>query len=75
MISRKLRKTTKKKLVKNTKISLKKKMKKSDKIVVNATKISQKMKKKSFLSIEKKEKNIYIFKYRKARYYNYKKVF
>ena len=36
-----------KKLVKNTKIFLKKKMKKSDNMIVNVTKISQKMKNKS----------------------------
>ena len=42
-----------KKLVKDIKIFLKKKKKKSNNIVVNITKISQKMKNKSFLSIEK----------------------
>ena len=42
-----------KKLLKDTKIFLKKKRKKSDNMVVNVTKISQKMKKKSLLSIEK----------------------
>ena len=42
-----------KKLVKNIKIFLKKKKKKSSNMVVNVTKISQKMKNKSLLSIEK----------------------
>ena len=42
----------KKKLVKNIKIFLKKK-KKSDNMAMNDTKISQKMKNKSLLSIEK----------------------
>ena len=40
-------------LVKDIKIFLQKKKKKSDCIVVNVTKISQKMKNKSLLSIEK----------------------
>ena len=40
-------------LVKDTKIFLKKKKRKSDNMVVNVTKISQKMKSKSLLSIEK----------------------
>ena len=43
----------KKKLVKDIKIFLKKKKKKSDNMVVNVTKISQKKKKKSLFSIEK----------------------
>ena len=42
-----------KKLVKNIKIFLRKKKKKSDNIAVNVTKISQKMKSKSLLNIEK----------------------
>ena len=44
----------KKKLVKDIKIFLKKKNKKSESMIVNVTKISQKLKNKSFLSIEKK---------------------
>ena len=43
-----------KKLVKDIKVFLKKKKKKSDNMVMNDTKISQKMKNKSLLSIEKK---------------------
>ena len=42
-----------KKLVKDIKIFLKKKKKKRDNMVVNVTNISQKMKNKSLLSIEK----------------------
>ena len=42
-----------KKLVKDIKIFLKMKKKKSDNMVVNVTKISQKMKNKSLLNIEK----------------------
>ena len=42
-----------KKLVKDIKIFLKKKKKKNDDIVVNVTKISQKMKKTNWLSTEK----------------------
>ena len=42
-----------KKLVKNIKIFLKKKKKKSDNMVVNVKKISQKMKNLNWLSIEK----------------------
>ena len=42
-----------KKLVKDIKIFLKKKKKKSDNMVMNITKIFQKMKNKSLLSIEK----------------------
>ena len=43
----------KKKLVKNIKIFLRKKKKKSSNMVVNVTKVSQKVKKKSLPSIEK----------------------
>ena len=43
----------KKKLMKDIKIFLKKKKKKSENMVVNVTKISQKMKNKSLLSTEK----------------------
>ena len=43
----------KEKLVEDTKILLKKKRKKSDNMVLKATKISQKMKKINWLSIEK----------------------
>ena len=50
-----------KKIVKDIKIFLKKKKKKSDNMVVNITKIYQKMKNKNLLSIEK------------MPYYNYKK--
>ena len=42
-----------KRLEKNIKIFLKKKKKKRDNMVANVTKISQKMKKKSLLTIEK----------------------
>ena len=42
-----------KKLAKDIKIFLKKKKKKNSNMVVNVTKISQKMKNKGFLSIEK----------------------
>ena len=59
-----------KKLVKDIKIFLKKKKKKSGNMVVNVTKISQKMKNKSLLS---KEKNI--IEREKMLCYNYKKVF
>ena len=45
-----------KRLVKNVKIFQRKKKKKSDNIVVNVTKISQKMKTKSWLNIEKKHR-------------------
>ena len=45
-----------KRLVKNIKIFQRKKKKKSDNIVVNITKISQKMKTKSWLNIEKKHR-------------------
>ena len=43
-----------KKFVKDTKVSLKKKIKKSNNMIVKDTKISQKMKSKTWLSIEKK---------------------
>ena len=59
-----------KKLVKDIKIFLKKKKKKSGNMVVNVTKISQKMKNKSLLS---KEKNI--IEREKLLCYNYKNVF
>ena len=59
-----------KKLVKEIKIFLRKKKKKSDNMVVNVTKISQKMKSKSLLSIEKN-----IMQKEKIPYYNYEKVF
>ena len=52
------------------KIFLKKKKKKSDNMVVNVTKISQKMKNKSLLRIEKN-----IIESEKMSDYNYKKVF
>ena len=42
-----------KNLVKDIKIFLQKKMKKSNTMIMNVTKISQKMKNKSFLSIKK----------------------
>ena len=42
-----------KKLVKDIKIFLKKKKRKTDNMVINVTKISQKMKSKSFFCIEK----------------------
>ena len=42
-----------KKLVKDIKMFLKKKKRKSNNMVINVTKISRKMKKKSLLSIEK----------------------
>ena len=45
-----------KRLVKNIKIFQRKKKKKSDNIVVNVAKISQKMKTKSWLNIEKKHR-------------------
>ena len=52
------------------KIFLKKKNKKSDNRVVNVTKISQKMKNKSLLRLEKN-----IMEREKTLYYNHKKVF
>ena len=48
-----MNKDYKKKLVKDIKIFLKKKKTKSDNMVVNVKKISQEMKNKSLLSIEK----------------------
>ena len=54
-----------KKLLKDTKIFLKNKKKKSNNMVVNVTKISQKMKNKSFLSIEEN-----IIEPEKTLYYN-----
>ena len=59
-----------KKLVKHIKIFLKKKKKKSDNMVANVTKISQKMKNKSLLSIGK-----HIIERKKTIYCNYKNVF
>ena len=63
----------KKKLAKHIKILLKKKKKKSSNMVVNITKIFQKMKNKSLLSLLSIEKNI--IEREKTLYYNYKKVF
>ena len=57
-----------KKLMKDIKLFLRKK--KSNNIVGNVTKTSQKMKNKSLLSIEK-----YFIELEKTFYYNYKKVF
>ena len=51
-IIKKLKKDSKKHLVKDIKIFLKKKERKSKNMVVNVAKISQKMKNKSLLSIE-----------------------
>ena len=51
-------------------LSKEEKNKKSNNMVVNVTKISQKMKNKSLLSIEKT-----IIECEKMLYYNYKKVF
>ena len=48
-----LQKNNKKKLAKDMKIFLKKEKKKSKNIVVNVTKVSQKMKNKSLLNTEK----------------------
>ena len=56
------KKDYKKKLVKNIKVFIKKKKKKGDTMVLNNTKIYQKMKSKSWLSIEKSPD------------YNYKKL-
>ena len=61
------KKRLQKKLVKNIKIFLKKKKKKSNNMVMK--KISQKMKSKSLLSIEKN-----VIDREKTLYYNYKKV-
>ena len=66
----KIKKDYKKQLTKDVKIFLKNKKKKSENIVVNVTKISQKMKNKSLLSIENN-----IIKRERTLYYNYKKVF
>ena len=66
----KIKKDYKKQLTKDVKIFLKNKKKKSENIVVNVTKISQKMKNKSLLSIESN-----IIKRERTLYYNYKKVF
>ena len=56
--------------MKDLKIFLKQKRKTSNNIVVNVEKISQKMKNKSFLSIEKN-----IVEREKMIYYNYKEDF
>ena len=66
----KIKKDCKKKLVKDIKIFLKKKNKKSNNMVVNVTKISQRRKNESLLSIEKN-----FIEWEKMPYYNYKKVF
>ena len=50
---KRIKKDYQKKLVKDIKVFLKKKKKKRENMVVNITKISQKMKTKSLLSIEK----------------------
>ena len=60
----------KRKLARDIKIFLKKKKKRSNDMAVNVTKISQKMKKINWLSIEKN-----ITKSEKIPYYNDKKVF
>ena len=57
------------KLVKDNKIFLRKKKKKSNDMVVNVTKISQEMKKINRLSIEKS-----IIELQKTLYYNYKAI-
>ena len=59
-----------KKHMKDIKIFLKKKKKKSNNMVMNITKILQKIKKKNWLSTEKN-----IISEKKMLYYNYKKVF
>ena len=59
-----------KKIKENYKIFLKRKKKKSNNMVVNVKKISQKMKNKSLLSIQKN-----IIEWEKMLYHNYKKVF
>ena len=66
----KIKKDYKKQLTKDVKIFLKNKKKKSGNMVVNVTKISQKMKNKSLLSIENN-----VIKRERTLYYNYKKVF
>ena len=58
-----------KKLVKDIKVCLKKKKNKSNNIVMNDTKMYQKMKNKSLLSMEKN-----IMKQEKMSYYNYKEL-
>ena len=66
----KIKKDYKKQLIKDVKIFLKNKKKKSGNMVVNVTKISQKMKNKSLLSIENN-----VIKRERTLYCNYKKVF
>ena len=56
--------------MKDNKIFLRKKKKKSNDMVVNVTKISQEMKNINWLSIEKS-----IIELQKTLYYNYKKLF
>ena len=68
-ITKIIKKDYKKKFVKDIKLFLKKKKKKSNNMVVNDTKIYQKMNNESLLSIEKN-----IIKREKARSYNYKKI-
>ena len=58
-----------KKLVKEIKVSLKKKKKKSNNMVVNDTKIYQDIKNKSLSSIEKN-----VIKWKKTSYYGYTKL-
>ena len=60
----------KKKLAKDIRIFLETKKKKSNNMAVNLTKISQKMKNKIWLSIEKNT-----IEQEKTLYYNYKKAF
>ena len=60
----------KKRIAKDIKIFLKNKKEKSGSMVVNVTKISQKMKNKSLLSIKKD-----VIERGKTLYYNYKKGF
>ena len=55
---KKIKKDYKKKLLKNIKIFLKKKKKKSNNMVINVTKISQKMETINWLSVEKKYKMV-----------------
>ena len=68
-IVKKIKKTTKKAPERYQSLS-KEKKEKSDNLVVTDTKICQKMKHKSMLSIKK-----YIIKGEKKRSYNYKKLF
>ena len=70
IIIKKINKDYEKKPVKDIKIFLEKKKKKSDSMVVNVTKIFQEMKNKSLSSIEKD-----ITEWEKGLYYGYKKVF